>query len=461
MTAIGTWRKAGQAWAGLSVLLAAGCQAPGRTMPDRVEMQVAAVAPRRPTLGFVACAASATDTACALPLDLAGLWRLALAHNPTLREAAADVEAARGKRVQAGKYPNPHFLYAQDVIGSRAAPSGNMTLQITQEIVTAGKRELDMAIASRETDAAMLALVGRKYDVLRRLRRAYHAYLGALETQQLHTAAVTALASGVASTRTLVDKLQNRPRTDLLRLEALYEETKISQLRSGFNVTAAWKQVAAEVGVPELPMPPQARADRADWPSWDQTIVWQRVKSANNSLRQAAVEVESARLAVARARADAIPNITVGGGYINAPVETTAGAIVTLETPLPLWDRKQGSIREAEARWVKAQAAERTLEVTLAAATAEAFARYQGALHQLDKLSKEVLPRVEESLDLLRKNYALGGGGVAFSDVLMTEQSVLTTRLTIAETRQSLWGAIADLQAFMQLDLEDDWATPS
>ena len=57
------------------------------------------------------------------------------------------------------------------------------------------------------------------------------------------------MEKGVATTRKLVEKVQNRPRTDLLRLEALLEETKINQTRSRFSVEAAWKRVAAEVGV--------------------------------------------------------------------------------------------------------------------------------------------------------------------------------------------------------------------
>ncbi len=96
----------------------------------------------------------------------------------------------------------------------------------------------------------------------------------------------------------------------------------------------------------------------------------------------------------------------------------------------------------------------RTLETTLSATTAETFARYQGARRQVEKLAQEVLPRLQESLDLLLKGYELGGGGVTFGDVLMTEQSLIATRLTLAEARQTLWQAIADLQGLMQLDIE-------
>jgi cobalt-zinc-cadmium efflux system outer membrane protein len=434
------------------LLVVAGCRVPEIAAPARIEPPVAAALPARAKLGFEACAAPPAGNADG-PLDLVALWRLAADNNPSLREAAAEVDAARGQQIQSSKYPNPHFHYDQDTIGSRVAPPGNMTLLMTQEIVTGGKRRLDMAMAGRDTDAAVLALLSRRYEVMTRLRRAYYAYLGALYAHQLNGAAVASLEKGVATTRDLV-KISQR-RSDLLRLEALLEETKINQARSAYNVEAAWKQVTAEVGLAELPMP-HATRDYGLVPAWDGGDVWQRVKAANSGLQRASTEADRARLAVERARAEAIPNFTVGGGYINAPIETTAGAIVSFETPIPVWDCKQGHIREVQARWAKAQAAVRTLETTLSATTAELFARYQGAQRQVEKLDREVLPRLQESLDLMLKTYEVGGAGVSFTDVLMTEQSLITMRLTLAEARQTLWQAIADLQGLMQVDIGEE-----
>jgi outer membrane protein, heavy metal efflux system len=439
---------------GLLLLAIIGCQTPA--MLARVESEVAAVTPVHATLGAVRpvgheFAATNHETL----IDLPALWQLAVANNPSLREAAADVEAARGQERQAKTYPNPRFLFSEDTIGSRVAPAGNVSLQIAQEIVTCGKRRLDIAIASRETDAASLGLASRKFDVLTRLRRAYYGYLGALAAVQLHETAVDSLEQGVTKTRKLVETVQNRPRTDLLRLESLLEETKINLARSRFNVAAAWKAVAAEVGVPDLP-PPLATGDFNPLsPAWEADAIWQRVKAANSGLQQAVVEAERARLAVDRARADAIPNITVGGGYINAPIETTAGATISVEAPLHVWDLKHGHIRDAQAKWVKAQAAVRTLEATLSSTTADAFARYLGARQQVQKLSQEVLPRVQESVTLLRDRYTAGGMDVTFSDVLMTEQNLIETRLKLAEARQAMWQAVADLQGLMQLDIDD------
>ncbi len=60
-------------------------------------------------LVLIAAASASADEAAAKPaaMNLADLEQLALEHNPTLAQAAAQVEAARGRAVQAGLYPNP------------------------------------------------------------------------------------------------------------------------------------------------------------------------------------------------------------------------------------------------------------------------------------------------------------------------------------------------------------------
>ena len=51
-------------------------------------------------------------------LTLANLEELATRNNPTLTQAAAQVEAARGRELQAGLYPNPTIGYESDRINA-------------------------------------------------------------------------------------------------------------------------------------------------------------------------------------------------------------------------------------------------------------------------------------------------------------------------------------------------------
>jgi cobalt-zinc-cadmium efflux system outer membrane protein len=383
-----------------------------------------------------------------------------MTNNPSLREAEASLGAARGRLIQAGKYPNPTFHYDDEELGETKGPAGTVRLEIKQEIVTAGKRRLSVAVAARGTDAATLALLGRKFDVLTRVRRAYYDYLGWLNTVRTDREVVAALGQAVDTVRKLVEQAKTRPQTDLIRIEALLEEARISLAQSEESAANAWRQLAAEVGVPQLPAPPPAGDLPEAVPVWDEGAVVRRVLAANTELRQAAVEAERARLEVNRARAEAVPNVSVGAGWTRNFPELEAGAILSLETAIPLWDRKQGLILEAEARRAQAEAAERGTATRLSRETAAALTRYRTARLQVERLTAEVLPRLRKNLELLRQGYQAGAAQVSFSDILLAEESMNRTRLTLAEARRTLWLAVADVQGLMQLDLGEELGEP-
>jgi cobalt-zinc-cadmium efflux system outer membrane protein len=441
-------------WLYLLVLVSVlGCRNCVVDVSPQIEAEVTAVAPLR-----LAPDAPPRVSGASVPpesMDLPALWNLALANNPALREAAADLEAARGRRIQAGKYPNPRFLYEHEELGTTDAPGGTFRLQLSQEIVTAGKRRLDQAIATRGTDVATLALLGRKYDILTRIRRAYYEYLGWENTTRVHGENVAALQKGVAITRKSVEVAKIAPRVDLLRLEALLEEARVNQARSRINAETAWRRLAAEVGRPDLPRLATTGGFPTAVPAWNLQILEQRVLAVHAELQQAGLEAERLRLEVERARAEAVPNVQVGGGYSRSFLEHAQGAVVSVETAVPLWDRKQGQIREAEARWARAQAAQQSTANRLLQDTAEAFARYEGARQQVQRLTTQVLPRLAESLEDSLQRYQ-GGAAQVFLDVLVAEQSLNETRIRLAEARRELWRAVADLQGLMQLDLDEE-----
>src|SRR5438874_8554885 len=116
----------------LLLLLAAtllGCQAYTVDASFGVEQHVAALAAMRPlpecATDSVVLPTAATASLPTLPsVDFAVLWSLALVHNPTLREAAAELEAARGRHLQAAKYPNPRLAYSQENLGTSMGPAG-------------------------------------------------------------------------------------------------------------------------------------------------------------------------------------------------------------------------------------------------------------------------------------------------------------------------------------------------
>src|SRR5262249_34866851 len=110
----------------LLVLLVAGCQAG----PSSIGVDAPAEQPwPHATLDVLPNEPCAPAHEISGSVTLPQLWNLALAHNPVLREAVAEVEIARGNLIQAGKYPNPRFSYEGEEIGTSQSAAGTQRFQ--------------------------------------------------------------------------------------------------------------------------------------------------------------------------------------------------------------------------------------------------------------------------------------------------------------------------------------------
>jgi cobalt-zinc-cadmium efflux system outer membrane protein len=396
-------------------------------------------------------------------LDLPSLWNIALTNNPSLREAAAGVEAARGRLIQATKYPNPSFTYEEEEIGSPGAPAGAIRLLVSQPIVTGRKRPLDISLADQALNINELAQIGRKFAVLTLVRRAYYDYIGLAASVRVSEEVVASLSRAVEITRKQVEQARTRPRSDLLRLEALLVGARTTLTTNRSNRDAAWRNLATEIGLPNLAMPSTVPPDLpAKSPALALEGITKTVLAVNTDLKQATADTERTRLQVERARAEVIPDVTVGGGYTRDFVDNAVGASISIQTPIPVWDRKQGLIVEAQANHARTIAFRQGTANRLTQETAAAFARYDALRQQVDQLSKEAIPRLRDSLDLLLKGYQAGAAQVTFADVFQAQQDLNASRLALTDAGRNLWLAIADLQGLMQVDVgeEDAMAQP-
>jgi cobalt-zinc-cadmium efflux system outer membrane protein len=138
-----------------------------------------AVAPRNspslsgPSAGSVvqASAEVPADPQVAQPLSRVDEFvGFAVAQNPRIGRATIAIDAAQGRFVQAGLYPNPELAAGYDEIGDRTGPGILSVPRLTQTIVTGKKLKLSQAVAAREVDQAALGLLGERYAVAAAVR---------------------------------------------------------------------------------------------------------------------------------------------------------------------------------------------------------------------------------------------------------------------------------------------------
>src|SRR5262249_52888893 len=150
-----------------------GSEAPRIMLPKDPKEKQRAIERLYPELPPLPAEPTALPGPCGQPYTLAVLQQMAAENSPTLRQAASDVEAARGNFIQARSYPNPTVGYEVDPSNDGSAP-GVQGAFIDQPISMGGKLKLAAEAAEMDLRNAELALRRARSDLSTQVRNAYY-----------------------------------------------------------------------------------------------------------------------------------------------------------------------------------------------------------------------------------------------------------------------------------------------
>ncbi|QDU21348.1 TolC family protein [Urbifossiella limnaea] len=382
------------------------------------------------------------------------LVQLALGRNPRLAKATFDIDAAQGKHVQAGLYPNPTLGANWDEIGDRTGPGGILNVpRVTQEIVTGRKLSLSQAVASKEVDQATLALLRERYAVIGTVRGAFYD-LYALERRITALDELVGLAGEATKTgQTLLDNKQIA-RLDLVQLEVELARFRSQAEAARQELPGARKRLAAVVGDPRLAVG-AAAGPFDDLPVYDLDQARETVLATHPEVRSARVGVERAQAAVRRAEVEPIPNVTATAGYVKQYENRSNDFSFGLSAPIPTWNRNQGNIRSARAELGAAIQDVGRVENDLAERVAVAHRTYAASLKLAQQYRTDILPKAEETYRLSRE--AFKGGQFEYLRVIQAQRVVAEARLESVRALGEAWQAAAELSALL---LEEWWPGP-
>lgn len=337
-------------------------------------------------------------------LGLADLERLALQRNPTLAQAAAIIEAAQGKALQAGLCPNPTVGYQGEQIGIAGTAGELQGAFIQQEIVTAGKLRLSRAKYQQETVMAEIQALAQQYRVLNGVRVRFWDALTAQRLVEVRRDLLRIAEDAAQTTEELVNVGQAN-RSDLLQAQIEVRRARVELRSAEQRSQGHWAQLAAVVGRPDLCPTSLAGQLDEDSPSldWEKTLC--DLLEASPELQFAQAEVVRDQITVQRERVEPISNVNVRVATGYNYDSRNAVADVSVGVRLPLFDRNQGTIRQAQADLARAQANVARVELSLRRRFADAATRYQTARGSADDYRTETLPKAKEAYELLLDSF--------------------------------------------------------
>jgi cobalt-zinc-cadmium efflux system outer membrane protein len=369
-------------------------------------------------------------------LSVADLEQIALQRNPTLAQAAAAVDASRGKALQAGLYPNPTVGPFADQLGARNAIDERVGAFIEQEIVTAGKLRLSRAKYNQEAYAAELERLAQEYCVVNAIKIAFYEVLAAQQLIEVRRTLAENAQNGVTTTKELVNVGQANP-PDLLQAQVEADRARVNLRTAESRYQRDWNHLVTLVGAPELAPTPLTGKLELDEAPLEFEAALCRLLQESPELQAAQAEVVRDQIGLRREQVEPIPNLFVRGatGYNFETRNMTTD--VSIGIPLPIFDRNQGTIWQAKAELARAQADVTRVELSLRRRLADTFYRYQTRLDSVKDYQQNSLPKARQAYDLYFDYYRKRRA---------TWPQVLVAERTLAQLSEEYIAALTELR---------------
>jgi cobalt-zinc-cadmium efflux system outer membrane protein len=384
------------------------------------------------------------------PLNLSDLQQLGLTNNPKFRQAAADVEAAKGAAIQAGLYPNPIAGYEADTI-NQGGTAGLQGAYIEQIIKTAGKLKLAQAAAAVDVANSELRLKEVQADLAARVRAGYFAVLVAQENVKVTRA--LALFTEEAY-RIQVEQVRGGQAApyEPLQLRVLAVQARADLVRARNRHTAAWKELAATIGLPAMPL--TELSGRVDMPVplyyYDAALNW--ILTHHTEVHTALNEVLKARYNLRLAQVAPVPDVgvrvMVQKDFTTPPFLTDTS--VQVGVPVPIWDKNQGNIRKAQAELLRANEESHRVRNELTARLAEAFQRYDNGRILVSYYRDQILPDQVQTYRGAYLRHQQEPDAVGFADVVIAQQTLANAIVAYIAALGDMWAAVADVSNLLQ-----------
>lgn len=379
-------------------------------------------------------------------LTLEVLETIAQTENPSIARAASLYEAARGNWVQAGLGPNPNAGFEGQQLGSggRAEQHG---IWVEQELVRGGKLRVNREIAAQEIGRANQELTAQRQRVTTDVRVLFYQALIAQRQEQLSNDLATNAGQNLTASENLL-KQKEVGRLDVLQAQVEVRNAQIAVVNARNRRAAAWQSLTTVLGRPHWHMQVLV-GDLESIPqlTWNDSL--HRLVSSSPEIGIALTNIERARWRAERARIEKIPNVTLRGmvNVIDNGINGDPDGSVMVGVPLPIWNRNQGALIQAQHEAAAAERALEQLELNLQSRLAPVFERYSNALNQTKEYRENILPAARESLELSRRLYQAGEAG--FLSVLTAQRTYSQTNLAYLEAQRDLRTTAAEIEGLL------------
>src|SRR6266699_3606587 len=432
---------------------------PGMQMPDNPQ-------PQQPKTQQMPPAAEAQEPPANLgaAYTLDQLQQLAIDHNPTLKQAQAEIRVAEARKRQIGLYPNPTVGYIGEQISGGSQRGGEQGGFIQQDIVLGGK----FAAAQRVVEQERLQAEAERGEQLLRVQNAVAmAYYQSLAAQQTVTVRETLLklAQDALATARQLFNVGQADEPDVLQTGVEAGQQEVALVSAQQRQEMLWRSLGAVIGQPTLPFGNLAgnleELPDVDTQRWLDNILQNSpaVKIARLSLARAQAELD-------RAKREPIPDLQLRAGIQqNRELLEPTGQPIGLQgfaevgVRIPIFNRNQGSVQAARADIERADLEQQRVQLLLRERSSSVFQNYLTARAAVERYKNQMLPQAEKAYQLYLNRYR--NMASAYPQVLVSQRTLFQLQTDYISSLERLWVSTVALKGFLITDGLEAPTSPS
>ena len=363
--------------------------------------------------------------------------------NLDLRLARAEAAEANALASQAMAWTNPTIASTHEPLSRGGDDYSESYITLSQRLDWPGKRGAQRQVANGVEAAARARLAADSARIAFAVKRAYTEAGQAERAEQVLARVVTVFRDGQRSAEERFGagdislyELQ-RIRVERMRYETLVAEAELEAARSRRTLAVLLAPMAEDL---EL-APSDARTGPPP-PVAPEHVIEMALERRREVAAAEAVSA-SARSSASVARRRRLPDLTATGGY-KRQSDGFSGAFLGLSLPLPLWDRRDGAIRAADAQ---VSATESRLALTRRLVENDvrrALATHRSLTRRAGRLAEPLTVEASDLLEIAQVAYE--EGEMELIELLDAAEAFRTARFAETRLRADLWISYYDLE---------------
>jgi cobalt-zinc-cadmium efflux system outer membrane protein len=369
----------------------------------------------------------------------------ALRRNPELLARRYELKAAEARTSQAGSRPNPTLeVEFENFAGSGSASGADVletTLSMSQVIELGSKRDRRRTVAEADSELIEIDQRARQLDALAEVTQ---RFIGVVDAQQHFMLAGESLGLAEQTLATIEARVQaaRAPVAEVSRAQIAVTRARLDRRQAESALRTARYVLASSWGAE--PNFGEAQADLYAFrplQTFDSLVA--RIER-NPVISRFASEARLRDAELRLARAQARPDLEIGFGVRRFEESDDTALVAGFSMGLPLFDRNQGGIREAQSMRRQSEAERQAAIVRVRAVLYAVYEEMASARARCQSLRDEAIPQALIALEQTKAGYERGR--FSFLELLAAQQEMLELRSAAIDAAADYHRLLAELE---------------